>query len=70
MSDIDRTMKPSTQSTPEPRPIAKLDGNLNAAGVYSKSDRTGGESDTLRPKVIAFTAKPAPSTGRRPLFRR
>jgi hypothetical protein len=70
MSDVNRTMKAPAQSIPEPKPLAKLDDNLNAAAVCSKNDRTGGESETPRPNAAAFTAKAAPSTGRRPLFRR
>jgi hypothetical protein len=70
MSDIDHTMKASTQSAPEARPIEKSGGAFNATAPASKNDLADGQSKTQRSKVTAFTAKPAPSAGRRPLFRR
>jgi len=58
------------QSDPEAKPIATLGGGFNAAPLASKNDLAAGEPRKPRPKVAAFIAKPGPSGGRSPLFRR
>jgi hypothetical protein len=70
MSDIDHMMKAFMQSDPEAKPIEKFGGSLSATPPISKNDLTDGESEMPCSKVTTFTAKPAPSAGRRPLFRR
>ena len=70
MSDIGHTMKALRQTASEAKPIEKLGGGFNAAALASKNDLADDESETPRSKVTAFTAKPAPSAGRPPLFRR
>ncbi len=70
MSDIDHMMKASTQSAPEAEPIEKFGESFNAPVHASKNDLAYGQSETPRSTVTAFTAKPAQSAGRRPLYRR
>jgi hypothetical protein len=70
MSDFDHMKTASTQSAPEAEPIEKPGGSFNAAPPTSKSDLADGQSEMRRPTATAFTAKPAPSACRPPLFRR
>jgi hypothetical protein len=71
MSGIDPMMKASTQSAPEEaKPIEKCGGGFKAAPPPSKNDLADDESETSCSTATAFAAKPAPSAGRPPLFRR
>jgi hypothetical protein len=70
MSDIAHMMKAPRQTASEAKPIEKFGGGFNATARASKNDLADDESEAPRSKVTAFTAKPAPSAGRPPLFRR
>jgi hypothetical protein len=70
MSDINRTMKAPRRSASEAKPIERSGRGFNAAARPSQNDLADDESKTRRPKMAAFIAKPAPSGGRPPLFRR
>ena len=70
MSNFAPMMKASTQSAPEAKPIEACGGSFDAAPRPSKSDLANGESEMRRSTVSAFTAKPALSACRPPLFRR
>ena len=70
MSDIDRVMTTSTQSAAEVKPIDRRVDKFNAAAVSSKNDRAASEPEMPCAKAPPFTAKVAPLSVRRPLFRR
>jgi len=70
MLDIDHMMKASTQSALEAKPIERPGGSFNAAPPTPKSDLADGQSEMPRSTATAFTAKPASSACRPPLFGR
>jgi len=70
MTNIDHVMKAPASAGHEVEPIEKFGGGFNAASRPSKRDSADGESEMPCSKVTAFAAKPTPSAGRRPLFRR
>lgn len=70
MSNIDKVMKAPASAGREAKPVEKFGGGFNAASPPAKTDSADDETETPCSKVTAFAAKPAPSGGRRPLFRR
>jgi len=63
-------MKARMLSAPEAKLTETFGGSFGAAPCPSKNDPAAGESEAPRPKATALVAKPGPSGGRRPLFRR
>ena len=70
MSNIDHVMKASAQADHAAKPIERFGGGFHAISPLSKSDTADGELEMPRSAETAFAAKPTPSAGRRPLFRR
>ena len=70
MSDIEHATKASMQSAPEAMPTRTFGGSFNPPPLASKNDLVAGEPERSCTEATAFTAKPALSGGRPPLFRR
>jgi hypothetical protein len=70
MSDIEHTTKAFMQFAPEAKSIQTFGGSFNAPPIASKSDLVTGQPERPCKKATAFIAKPGPSGGRPPLFRR
>ena len=63
-------MKASAQADHEAKPIERFGGGFHAISPPSKSETTDGELEMPRSAETAFAAKPTPSAGRGPFFRR